>query len=194
MSPYFSSYRSGVDREDFDLLIYLSVHILPFTQILISNNKDIRRKITTSTSWCHLAARAVATVFEDKGLKVVDGRVFDIMAESAGKDFALTCTTHSWCCTKNNSIMDVAPVGILSYMPILLARKDNVKTRDWGFVSDKYQETSEVHEEIREHLRSPTFREGFPVYVSVLKNARQRVDAELAESKPRRKTWRKNED
>ena len=175
MSPHFSSYYDCVTREDFELLKYLSWHVYPFSASLVKNNADIRRKLASSTSWCHLAARAVATVFADKGLKVADGKFYDIQWTSDGPPM-LHYTVHSWCKTKDGSILDVAPVGILSFNPILLARKDAVVNPEWGFVTDRYAETDEVNGQVECHLRSEKFRNGYPVYVSLLRNVRQQVD------------------
>lgn len=184
MSPHFSSYYDCVPREDFELLQYLSWHVYPFTVNLGANNKDLRRKLSCSTSWCHLAARAVATVFADKGLEVADGKFYDIKWIEEGP--TLHHTIHSWCKTKHGSILDVAPVGVLSFNPLLLARKDAVINPVWGFVMDRYAETEEVKGHIEHHLRSEKFRSGFPTYVSVLTNARQQVD-EIMNAKKRKK-------
>ena len=185
MSPYFSAYFSCVPEEDFELLRYLACHIFPFTNILVKGQNEIRKKITTSTSWCHLAARAVATVFRDKGLEFVDGKLFDL--DFKEEHVQLRFTTHTWCRTKNGSILDVAPVGILSFSPLLFAKKEKVETTEWGFVGDRYVESTDVAHEIEKELRSDKFKTGFPVYVSLLEHARQTVDKQLKQIKIKKK-------
>jgi hypothetical protein len=190
MSPFFSSYYDCVPKEDVDLLSYLSVHVLPISSICAHNNKDIRVKLKSSLSWCHLAARAVATVFSDKGLRFVDGKLYDIKLDENGP--ALCHTIHSWCVTKHGSILDVSPVGILSFNPLLFASSSGVEDPTWGFVTNRYQETREVADEIAGLIRSPLFQNGFPVYVSILKSARKKVDQLLSENKKAKR--RKNRD
>jgi predicted metal-dependent HD superfamily phosphohydrolase len=151
----------------------------------VTNQDDVRKKFSTSTSWCHLAARAVATAFRDKGLTFVDGTVADVVFTDAG--YKLHTTTHSWCKTKNGSILDVAPVGILSFSPLLYSRSSNVINTEWGHVQEKYWENSRVEAGIKKMLRQDRFKKAFPVYVSLLESARKRADRDSEENQRKKR-------
>lgn len=184
MSPFHSSYYDSIPEDDFELLQYLSVLVIPFAMKLAKNQEHIRKKLECSTSWCHLAARAVAEVFEDKGLRVADGRLYDI--ELSDGEPTLRYTEHSWCVTKNGTVLDVAPVGVVSFTPIMLSKREGVAAKEWGFVTDRYCESTIDFRIIRGHLRSPKFKNAYPVYVSLLKSSRKSADARIEESKKAR--------
>lgn len=175
MSPFHSAYFNTVPAEDFDFLQYLAWQVTPhFVRSLATNQKDVSKRFKTSTSWCHLAARAVATAFADRGLTFVDGTVADVVFIDS--DWKLYTTTHSWCKTKNGSILDVAPVGVLSFSPLLFSKSSNVINTRHGYVEQKYLENSWVGAEIRKMIHEPRFKKAFPVYVSLLESARRKAD------------------
>lgn len=182
MSPFFSSYYNCVHEQDFHFARYLSWHIMPVSRTFMFNNADLRRKFSCSTSWCHLAARAVATVFADKGITVADGAIIDIRRNK--EELFLQRTTHSWCLTKHGSILDVGAIGVIHFSPILLANKSNVKDPSYGFVNERYLQDDPVAlGEIPAIVRSQKFCMAFEAYISVLQNARNQVDQEIAKNK-----------
>lgn len=175
MSPFHSSYLDCVPEEDFVLTKYLSWQVLPVARRLASSYSDIQRKFKTSASWCHLAARAVATVFADLGVTYADGYVIDVIFVDGQP--TLHGTVHSWCKTKHESILDVSPVGILTFSPLLLAKSSGVRDTSNGYVNGRYVETNAVKTEVREAMQKHKIRESLPPYISILKRARKEVDS-----------------
>lgn len=171
MIPVQSGYYDAVPCEDILILTELSLTSICLTQIFLKHRKDIRKRFKVSSSWCHLAARVVAKVFEDKKLTVVDGRVYDISLDHEERA-GVNHTIHSWCRTSNGAILDVAPVGVVAFMPILLAKGEDVAVTKFGFVSARYQETKAVDAEVKSIIASSKYQEAFPVYVSLLRQAR----------------------
>lgn len=173
MTPLKSGYLDAVSTEDFETLAQLSLTSIALTEIIAAHCEDIRKRFIVSTTWCHLTCRVVAAVFSDKKLTVVDGRVYDLVLEEEGAK--LTHTTHSWCLTPSGSILDLAPVGIVAFTPLLFAKKEGVKRTEWGFVTNRYCETNKASQEVAEALASEKYIRSFPVYVSLLREARKKA-------------------
>ena len=172
MSPFYSSYYSCVPKEDLDFLQVLAWHVCPFTRILTKQNKNLRKKIECSSSWCHLAARVVEKTFPEQKLEVIDGLVYDLFLDE-DKNFRLCSTVHSWLLTRNGTILDVAPVGIQTFSPLLVAKREGVKDQSWGYISDKYVQDLSVKGKVEALLRTQKFQQSFPVYLHVFESARR---------------------
>ncbi len=168
-----SRYVNKVPSDEFTILPLLSFTSMALTMMYVKHHGDIRKRFNVSSAWCHLAARVVAHVFADFELTVVDGRLYDMLFKD--EHFELMHTKHSWCRTKHGSILDVAPVGMITFAPLLLAHTEKVSCTEWGYITDKYKPSEEVRKEVESIVVSPAYTENFPVYVELLTLARHRA-------------------
>ncbi|MES3031127.1 MAG: hypothetical protein V4697_01800 [Patescibacteria group bacterium] len=173
MIPYHSGYLDSMANEDTKLLVELSLTSLFATKIYLNHFHQIREHFKASSTWCHLTARVVADVFSDYSLTVVDGCVYDIECEIQKEATpCLTHTWHSWCKTRNGSILDAAPVGALSFMPVLYAKEKGVRIPRCTYVNNRYHETGAGKEELQKALLSEKYQKAYAPYVNLLRQAR----------------------
>ena len=173
MSPYHSTYREGMPEEDFEIWRYLTIMCSQFSPILLRAQKSVLRTVEVCPSWCHLAARSMNSVIPDFKLEVIDGVVYDLKINEE-KEFELVRTEHSWLKTRNNSLIDLIPIGAVS-LPLIFTPPKKVENQEWKFTTHRYVE-ADISAKIKHILQQERYKQAFKVYTSMLERTRKKIN------------------